>query len=144
MNIQLPKPKDGNRGTILVFSVLYLTTISIIVMGITAVALPKIRAISDLNASDNALFVADSALEWCLFNQRGKVWPVGPPNTLTMGNGATFMVFNASISGDVLVASSVIPTPDPAPSGCKTSQDPANHRAIGIFHGVTRSAEISP
>ena len=125
--IRFTKFKNSQSGSILILSILYLGTIVTIILSITAIFLPKIRLTSDLNISNNALSASDSSLEWCLFNQQGKVWPASPPNVLTMSNGATFQIyFNNS-----LVAS------------CSTAQTPLNHQTVGIYRGVSRSGQIN-
>lgn len=110
----------------MLFAVLILVVVMSIGLTLAAIFFPKLRSIGDAVASVNAISAADSAMEWCLFNQR-KDWPPSPPappNELVMSNGATHHLYYP---------------PNTLISGCARTQTPLNHRAVGTYKGVGRS-----
>jgi len=110
------------RGSIIVFTVLMLAAILAITLTLTRIFIPKIRAITEATDSVGAVYAADSALEWCLYNNREKS-PILPQPI--MANGATYQIYN-----------------DDSPSTCPGGET-LNYRTVGIFRGVVRSFEVS-
>lgn len=110
------------KGSILVFTLLMLSAILAITLTLTRIFIPKIRSITEATDSMGAVFTADSAMEWCLYNNRGKSPIIPQP---VMSNGATYKIYNNN-------------TPSACPSG-----ETLNYRTVGTYHGVSRSFEVS-
>ena len=99
-----------------------LSAILAITLTLARVFIPRIRAITEAIDSVSAIYTADSALEWCLYNNRAKIPLLSQP---TMSNGATYQIYNNG-------------TPSNCPSG-----ETLNYRTVGTFRGVSRSFEVS-
>ncbi len=111
---------NKQRGSVLIFTVLMLGSILAISVTLAAIFLPKIRSITNAGSgSVGAIYAADSALEWCIYTNRGNP-PLPSPH---MDNGATYDI-----------------RPTPPPDYC-TAQ-PMNDQVIGSFQGVSRSLYI--
>ena len=110
------------RGSIIVFTVLMLAAILAITLTLTRIFIPRIRAITEATDSIGAVYAADSAMEWCLYTNRGKAPPLSQP---MMSNGATYQIYNGG-------------TPSACPSG-----ETLNYRTVGTYRGVSRSFEVS-
>lgn len=109
--------RNKEQGSVLVFSVLMMGTILAISLTLAAIFLPKIRAVVNAGpGSVGAIYAADSAIEWCIYTNRGN--PVLPQPT--MDNGATYTI---------------------TPSDC--SIKPMNHQAVGTYRGVSRSLQVT-
>ncbi|MBI4158602.1 MAG: hypothetical protein HY505_03245 [Candidatus Yanofskybacteria bacterium] len=111
-----------NRGSIIIFTVLILSAILAITLTLTKIFIPRIRSITEATDSIGAIYAADSALEWCLYNNREKDPPLPQP---TMSNGATYEIYSDGVSST-------------CPGG-----EPLNYRTVGNFRGVARSFEVS-
>lgn len=114
----------NQRGSIIVYALLTLVVISGISLTLVAIFLPKIRLASGPGNAVNAIFAADSGIEWCLFWQRGYSHPNAV--VLSMDNGATTNVYWNWSS----VAS------------CDPSQT-LNHQVVGSYRGVGRTFHIT-
>jgi hypothetical protein len=109
--------KSREQGSVILFTVLILGSMLAITLSLAAIYIPKIRAITDSGAgSVGAIYSADSAIEWCIYINRGN--PVLPQPT--MSNGATYTL---------------------TPTDCTTT--PMNNQAVGTFHGVSRSLQVT-
>ncbi len=108
---------NKERGSILVYSVLMLASILAIALSLASIFLPKIRSITNAGANSiAAIYAADSALEWCLYVNRGNSPSLSAP---TMSNGATYSV---------------------APADCTIQ--PLNHQIVGTYRNVSRSFQV--
>jgi len=112
----------NQRGSIIIFTILMLSAILAITLTLTRIFIPKIRAITEATDSVSAVYAADSALEWCLYNNREKS-PILPQPV--MANGATYQIYNNG-------------SPSTCPGG-----ETLNYRTVGTFRGVARSFEVS-
>lgn len=112
---------SNERGSIIVFTVLMLAAILAITLTLTRIFIPRIKAITEATNSINAVYAADSALEWCLYNNREKE-PVLPRPAIT--NGATYQIYN---DGNL--------------SSCLAGET-LSYRAVGTYRGVSRSFQI--
>ena len=127
----MPKPKTQNlpttsyplptsEGAALVISVLLAGVLLSIVLTLSLIFIPKIRASSEIGKSPAALYAAESAIEWCLYaNRRGSA------SMPAMSNGASFINGITNLPFD--------------PADCSTSPI----KAIGTYQGISRSFEIS-
>ncbi len=92
-----------------------------ITLGLAGIFTPKLGSIRDAGAgSVGAIYAADSALEWCLYTNRGN----GSVSAPVMSNGATYSITRAGVV-----------------SGCGTS--PLNEQIVGTYNGVSRSLYVS-
>ena len=107
--------KDDKKGSIIVFTVLILGIILAISLTLAAIFIPKIQSGSDAENSVQAIFAAYSAIEWCIYINRGNA-AVSPP---IMSNGSTYTL---------------------SPSDCTIQ--PLNHDAVGTYRGVSRSFHV--
>lgn len=114
----------GNqKGSVIIFTVLMLGSMLAITLALAGIYLPKLRAVNDAGAgSIGAIYAADSALEWCIYTNRGN--PVLPPPV--MSNGATYRI---------------LPTSPPAAANCTAL--PLNNQAVGTYRNVSRSLEVT-
>lgn len=88
-----------------------------ITLALAGIYLPKLRAVGDAGAgSVGAIYAADSALEWCIYTNRAN--PALPQPV--MANGATYRLI---------------------PADCTVM--PLNHQAVGTYHNVSRSLEVT-
>lgn len=115
-------PNNNQKGSVLIFSVLMLGVILTITLSLGNIFLPRLRTSSEVINSMAAIYAADSALEWCLHEQRARPPSVSAP---TMSNNATYMLYFGS-----------------GVASCTPAEDPLDHRVVGTYNGVTRSLEI--
>ena len=104
------------NGSILVFSILILLTMTVIVLAMAAVFLPKLGLSSNISSSTNAIYAADSGIEWCLFVH---AWDSNNSAPI-LSNGATYTI---------------------TPGDCTVS--PLDIQAVGTFRGISRSFQIT-
>ena len=117
MNLNNNNTRHRERGSILIYSVLMLGSILAITMSLAAIFVPKIRASSNAGAgSVGAIYAADSALEWCIYTNRGNPGLLQP----VMSNNSTYTLS----------------------SNCNSSINGLNAQAIGSYRGVSRSLEV--
>jgi hypothetical protein len=114
---------NAKRGAIIIFTILILVPILFATLSLAKIFIPRIRAVTEASNSVVAFYAADSAIEWCLYNNRGKIPTLSQP---VMGNGATYQIFR----GNALTT-------------CPSTDPNLNYRATGTFRGVSRSLEIS-
>jgi len=98
------------------------TSILSITLALTRIFIPRIRSITEATNSIGAAYAADSALEWCLYNNRERSPTLSQP---TMSNGATYIIYNNNL-------------PSTCPGG-----ETLNYRAVGTYRSISRSFEIS-
>lgn len=110
------------KGSIIVFTVLILTSILTITLTLTRVFIPRIKAVAEAVDSVGAVYTADSAMEWCLYNNRGNSPTLAQP---AMANGATYQIYNNG-------------SPSACPSG-----EALNYRTVGTYRGTSRSFEVT-
>lgn len=107
---------SNQKGSIIVFTVLMVGSILAVALTLTAIFLPKIRAVVNAGeGSVGAIYAADSIIEWCIYMNRGN--PVRPQPV--MANGATYTLVPADCT--------VIPT---------------TNQAVGTYQGVSRSLQF--
>jgi hypothetical protein len=105
------------RGSILIYSLLLLSSILAISLTLATIFLPKIRATANAGAnSSGALYAADSAVEWCLYTSRGNPTLPAP----TMSNGASYTI---------------------TPNDCTTAA--LNTQIVGTYRNVSRSLQVT-
>lgn len=110
------------RGSILIFAVLMLGVILTITLTLASIFVPKIRSAAETTHSVKAIYAADSAIEWCLYNNRHPVPPIPSP---AMSNNSAYTILDSGGGA----------------SDC--SAQPLDYRAIGTYGGVNRSFEVS-
>lgn len=114
--------KSSQKGSILIFSVLMLGVILAITLSLNNIFLPRLRSSTEDINSIGAIYTADSALEWCLHEQRARLPSVGAP---TISIGGTYIIyFGAGIAS------------------CVSTETPLNHRSVGTYRRVTRSLDL--
>ncbi len=112
----------AQRGSILIFSVLMLGVILTITLSLGNIFLPRLRTSTEAINSVASIYTADSALEWCLHQQRGVLPSIIAP---TMSIGSTYVLYFGS-----------------GIASCASTETPLNHRAVGTYRGVTRSLDL--
>lgn len=110
------------KGSILIFSVLMLGVILTITLALGNIFLPRFRTSGEAIDSVAAIYAADSALEWCLHEQRAKLPSVSAP---TISIVATYVIYFGS-----------------GLASCAPAETPLNHRAVGTYRGVARSLDM--
>ena len=110
------------KGSIIIFAVLMLGVILTITLSLGNIFLPRLRTSTEAINSVAAIYAADSALEWCLHEQRARLPSVSAP---TMSITATYVIYFGS-----------------GIASCAPAEDPLNHRVVGTYKGVTRSLDM--
>lgn len=121
--------KKSQQGSIIVFSIIIMTILLTITLTLVQVVIPKIKTINEAVNSVYAVFAADTAMEWCIYTNRAKLW-VAPPE---LTNTATYEIYG-SVSGQ--------PEIDTA-NNAFCEGDKLNFRTLGTYGGVTRSFEVT-
>ena len=113
---------EAQEGSVIIFTILILGSMLTITLALASIYLPKLRTVGDAGAgSVGAIYAADSALEWCLYTNRGN--PALPMPI--MSNGATYTLITGG-----------------APAVDCTSS-PLNEQAVGTYRGVSRSLQVT-
>lgn len=94
-----------------------------ITLALGNIFLPRLKTSTENIDSVAAIYAADSALEWCLHEQRAILPSVSVP---IISIGATFVLYFGS-----------------GPALCVPAEKPLNHRAVGTYGRVTRSLDVS-
>lgn len=118
-----PKPSTlnpGQRGAAVLISILLVGVLLSIVLTLSLIFTPKIRASSEVKKSSAALYAAESGLEWCLY-----IYRRGAVAAPVMSNGASYV---NGYTGNPLVA-----------GDCSA----ATIKVIGTYQGISRAFEIS-
>ena len=113
---------NNQKGSVLIFSVLMLGVILTITLALGNIFLPRLRTSTEAINSVSAIYAADSALEWCFYEQRARLPSVSVPN---ISITATYVIYFGS-----------------GLASCTSTETPLNHRAVGTYRGVTRSLDI--
>ena len=116
------KLPTNENGQALVISILIVGFLLSIVLTLSSLFIPKIRASSEISKSSAALYAAESGLEWCLYVNRHSDVPQP-----IMANSATFL--NGKVSP---------PAPLTAADCSATSI-----KVLGTYQGISRAFEIS-
>ena len=123
MNFHFHKmPANKQKGSIIIFAVLMLGVILTITLALGNIFLPRLRTSTEAINSVAAIYTADSALEWCLHEQRARAPSVAAP---TMSIASTYVTYFGS-----------------GLASCAPAETPLNHRAVGTYRGVTRSLDM--
>lgn len=126
---------NSERGSIIVFSVLILTVILTVSLGLIALFIPKIKTVAESVNSTVAIFAADSATELCIYEARKAVNYNEPASTMndgTLDNGATFTVKDLNPPGSFIQAD------------CSSiSSSSYSFRAVGTYRSISRALEIT-
>ncbi len=93
-----------------------------ITLALGNIFLPRLKTSSEAIDSIAAIYAADSALEWCLHEQRARPPSVSAP---TISIVATYVIYFGS-----------------GLASCTSAETPLNHRAVGTYRGVTRSLDL--
>ncbi|KKT82511.1 MAG: hypothetical protein A3B99_03005 [Candidatus Yanofskybacteria bacterium RIFCSPHIGHO2_02_FULL_44_12b] len=115
--------KEKRRGSIVIFTLFVLALVMSISFAILAIFIPKLKIASESIGSTIAAYAADSAIEWCLYSQRGN--PNPPPKPTSIGGATVEIKYGSAVAT------------------CSTAEKPLNHSAIGTYYNVARSFEIT-
>ena len=107
----------SQNGSIIIFTVLIIASILSITLALTRIFIPRIRSITEATDSIGAVYAADSAMEWCLYNNQISPSPTPWPSPSLL-NGATFQVTPSNCSGNQL-------------------------KSLGTYKGATRQFEVN-
>lgn len=117
-----PEPNSSQEGVVVIMTLLLASVILSIVLTLSLIFIPKIRAASDIKNSAGAFYAAETAIEWCLYVNR-----IGSVVTPTMLNGATF------VNGNINPARSFVP------ADCSALPI----KSIGSYMGVVRALDVN-
>jgi hypothetical protein len=122
--------QKGERGAILVFSLIIMSLMISITFTVMGIFIPKLKIASDPIKSVIAYSVAENGLEWCLYVQRDNPLPPPLPSAITLNGDVASVVVYYPASGFTTAT-------------CSSASEPSmNHRAVGSYQGVARSFEI--
>jgi len=109
----LHKKFTNESGVIVIVTILLISFLLSMVMVLSAIFIPKIKASAEIKRSVVAAYAADSAVEWCLY-------------VVNKGSIAAPVMQNGSSYTPTLEASCASPL-----------------KAIGTYQGVSRAFEVS-
>ena len=116
------------KGSIIIYTILIMTTITMISIYLMRILLPKLRTTNEAVNSTIAFYAADSGMEWCIFANRddSTQLPAVPtqPVSLKVITGAAIQYYSGNNSTS-------------CPSGAAI-----NFRTVGTYQGISRSLEI--
>ncbi len=132
MNYNFKKQLLKNEeGSILLYSLLIMITISTISITLTKLLIPKLRSSNEAISSMVALYTADSAIEWCLFSNRDDPLTAPTvPQQPTIGIGTASNPASYQIFRDTTIST--------CPAG-----EAVDYRVVAQYRGISRSLEIS-
>ena len=111
------KIRGNEQGSVIIFTILILGSMLAITLSLMAIFGPRVKITQDAGASSiGAIYAADSAIEWCIYTNRGNPSLPQP----VMANGATYTI---------------------QPSDCTVS--PLNHQIVGTYRNVSRSLKVT-
>jgi hypothetical protein len=117
--------KNSESGSIVVYALLVMTVMLAIGLTLSSLFANKIKAARSQSNSVVALYAADSATEFCLYEARTAT----NTSSLVMGNGATFNIDSGAQKGI---------------TDCSAlGSDTLTFRATGAYFGSQRTLEIS-
>lgn len=89
---------NANRGFVLLFSVTVSSILLAIALGVSNIALKEIKFSTSIRDSNNALFAADTAIEYTLYNDRSdrSIYPPTPGSVRSW----SFVVSGLGYSGE--------------------------------------------
>lgn len=125
MNTVQPPTKIRNqKGVAILFVVLLVGILLSIVLTLSSIFTPKIRASFDVTSSAGAIYSAESAIEWCLYVNRQSP-PAPTPLPPVLDNGA---IYANSATGAPLI-----------PNDCLSP----SVRIIGTYRSVSRVLDVT-
>ena len=114
------------RGSIIIYTVSILGIIMSITFALAVIFIPKIKTVNEAVNFANAVFAADSATEWCLYEARTRI--------------ITPLVFsNPNIQSSVFAVNPALGTV----TDCDALGDSFTFQATGTYQGVSRTFEVS-
>lgn len=126
------------RGSIVVFAILMLAVVLASALGLARIFTPKIGLLNEAGQSLAAIYAADSATEFCLYEARKNAVPPVLPNPL-LTNTATYTIASLSATEVVLT---LVPS-NPLTDCRRLGTGSFSFRATGIYRNVSRSLEIN-
>lgn len=112
------------RGSVIIYAVSILSILVAITISITYIFIPKLKTASAAVNSINALYAADSGIEWCLYVNRLKP---SPPSKPTFLSGAVAEIYS-----------------NRGREGVSDCQEPfLDHRSVGTYKNVARSFSVN-
>lgn len=107
---------NSQRGSVIIFAILLMASMLAISLTLAAIFIPKIQTARNAGSNSvDAFYAADSAIEWCIYTNRGNPALDAP----TMTNGASYSL---------------------DPSDC--TSHPMDNTAVGTYHGVSRALQV--
>lgn len=125
----------NEQGSIIVFSVLLLTVILTVSLGLIAIFIPKLKTVAESVNSTIAIFAADSATELCIYEARKGLDYNESTSTMndgTLDNGASFTIRDVAPPNDFIQTDCSI-----------LSSSSYGFRAVGSFRTISRALEIT-
>ncbi len=125
-NNQNQKLKLLEKGSILIYSVLVMAVVLTVSMTLMRTLILKFYVAREAINSTIAIYVADSAMEWCIFSNGDNpaTSPTVPPQPTNSINGTSHQIYRNS-------------TTSTCPSG-----ENVNYRTVGNYRGISRSLEV--
>jgi hypothetical protein len=122
--IQSSKKNRNQKGVAILFVVLLVGILLSMVLTLSSIFAPKIRASFDVNSSAGAMFASESAIEWCLYVNRQSP-PEPTPAPPVMDNGAIYVNAITNVA--------------PIPSDCLSP----SIKIIGTYRSVSRALDVT-
>ncbi len=123
------------RGSVIIYTLLIVSALLAIGLGLTNLFIIKIRNVSRQRATTDAIYAADSAAELCLYEARTGANYNDPASTMndgTLDNGAMFTIEDLGNPGTFIE------------DDCSVlGSGSFSFRATGTYRNVSRALEIS-
>lgn len=120
------KLKTGNsRGSILIYSLLLMSVMLAIGIGMNTVFLTNLQGVREARNSTVALYAADTGTELCLYEARSR-----NDDDVVLPQGVGLVITNLADNSDITV-------------NCSSLGDTFEFRATGTFRNSSRALEIS-
>ena len=122
--------ETGNRdGSVLIYSMLIMSVILAIGIGLNAVFLKNLEGVRQARDSTTALYAADTGVELCLYEARSNSDVPNDPDVI-LQSGATFVIADVADGSDITADCSVL------------GSGSFGFRATGVFRDSSRALEI--
>ena len=123
--------KKHQKGSVLIFSLLVVSAMLAIALGLIGVFLAKLKTVGEAVNSTGAIYAADSGVEMCLYEANYKV-PAGALDSGRLANGGQFSIKQLTPAEALLV-----------PGTDCTAIATESFRVLGEYRKTNRSLEVS-
>lgn len=122
--LNLPKEQNKEAGSILIYTILIMVVVTTVSVALMRLLVPKFRIVKESVYSTNALYAADSGMEWCILSNRIDPSSATIPGQPTTVNSATILYYDLSNNLTTCDYGGAV-----------------GFRIVGTYRGISRSLE---